>query len=63
MASKIHKINTNNKPITPKKLIYLQIKHPQSMFSGFLTLILIEKNKSPDLISAERPFHTRQPRE
>ena len=44
------KDNTNNKLNTVVKLIYLQIKHPQSIFLRFLTLVLNMKTELLDLI-------------
>ena len=53
---------TNNKKNTVVKLIYLEIKHPQSIFPRFLTLLLNSRTESLDLISAGRLFHAREPR-
>ena len=39
-ATKNIENNTNSKLNNVLKLIYLQIKHPQSIFPGFLTLVL-----------------------
>ena len=50
--------NTSSKGNTAVKLNYLQIKHPQSIFSGFLTLVLNSKTERLDLVSAGRLFHT-----
>ena len=44
------KDNTINKLNTVVKLIYLQIKHPQSIFIRFLTLVLNSKTELLDLI-------------
>ena len=54
--------NTNNKLNNVVKLIYLQIKHPPSIFPKFLTLVLNSKTELLDLISTGRLFHTREPR-
>ena len=52
--------NTNNKLNTVVKLIYVQIKHSQSVFPRFLTLVLNLKIELLDLILAGRLFHTRE---
>ena len=44
------KDNTINKLNTVVKLIYLQIKYPQSIFIRFLTLVLNSKTELLDLI-------------
>ena len=44
--------NTNNKLNTIVKLIYLQIKHPQSIFPRSLALVLNSKTELLDLIPA-----------
>ena len=54
--------NTNNKLDTVVKLIYLQIKNPQSILSTFLTLVLNSNNAILNLMAAARLFHTREPR-
>ena len=54
--------NTNNKLDTVVKLIYLQIKNPQSILSKFLTLVLNSNNAFLNLMAAARLFHTREPR-
>ena len=46
-------INTNNKINAVVKLTYLQIKHPQSIFPRFLTLVLYLKIELMDLFKLE----------
>ena len=46
-------INTNNKLNAGVKLTYLQIKHPQSIFLRFLTLVLYSKTELMDLFRQE----------
>ena len=43
------------------KLIYLQTKHAQSIFRGFLILVLNSKTEFLDLTLAGILFHTREP--
>ena len=43
------------------KLIYLQIKHPQSIFEKILTLVLNSKTKLLDSMSVRRLLQTREP--
>ena len=44
------------------KLVYLQIKHPQSIFPRFLILVLNSKTELlDDLTLAGRLFHIREP--
>ena len=45
----INKLNTNSKLNIVVKLVYLQIKHPQSIFPRFLILSLNLKIELPDL--------------
>ena len=52
---------TNNKLNIVFKLVYLQIKHPQSIFPRFLILVLNSKIELLDLTLAGRLFHTREP--
>ena len=46
-------INTNNKLNAVVKRTYLQIKHPQSIFPRFLTLVLYSKTELMDLFKQE----------
>ena len=46
-------INTSNKLNVVVKLTYLQFKHPQSIFSRFLTLVLYSKSELMDLFKQE----------
>ena len=52
---------TNNKLNIIVKLIYLQIKHSQSIFPRFLILVLNSKIELLDLTLAGRLFHIREP--
>ena len=47
-------INTSNKLNAVVKLTYLQIKHPQSIFPRFLTLVLYSKTELMDLLYLSR---------
>ena len=63
-ANKLHKniVNyPNNKLNSVAKLVYLQIKHPQSIFPKFLILVLNSKTELLDLTLAGRLFHIREP--
>ena len=46
-------ININNKLNPVVKLTYLQIKHPESIFPRFLTLVLYSKPELMDLFKQE----------
>ena len=46
-------INTNNKLNAVVKRTYLQIKHPQSIFPRFLTLVSYSKTELMDLFKQE----------
>ena len=50
----INKLNTNSKLNIVVKLVYLQIKHPQSIFPRFFILVLNSKTELLDLTLAER---------
>ena len=52
---------TSNKLNIVVKLIYMQIKHPQSVFPRFLILVLNSKTELLDLTLAGRLFHIREP--
>ena len=52
---------TSNKLNIVVKLIYMQIKHPQSVFPRFLILVLNLKTELLDLTLAGRLFHIREP--
>ena len=43
------------------KLVYLQIRHAQSIYPRFLILVLNSKNELLDLILVGRLFHIREP--
>ena len=43
------------------KLVYLKIKHPQSIFPRFLILVLNSKTELLDLVLAGRLFRIREP--
>ena len=51
----------NNKLNIVVKLVYLQIKYPQSIFPCFLILVLNSKTELLDLSLAGRLFHIREP--
>ena len=51
---------TNNKLNIVVKLVYLQIKHPQSIFLRFLILVLNSKTELLVLTLAGRLFHIRR---
>ena len=52
---------TSNKLNIVVKLIYMQIKHPQSVFPRFLILVLNSKTELLDLTLAGRLFNLREP--
>ena len=52
---------TDNKLNIVIKLVYLQIKHPQSIFARFSILVLNSKTELLDLTLAGRLFHIREP--
>ena len=52
---------TSNKLNIVVKLIYMQIKHPQSVFPRFLILVLNSKTELLDLTLVGRLFHIREP--
>ena len=52
---------TNNKMNIVIKLVYLQIKHPQSIYPRFFILVLNLKTELLDLTLAVRLFHIRDP--
>ena len=52
---------TSNKLNIVVKLIYMQIKHPQSVFPRFLILVLNSETELQDLILARRLFYTKEP--
>ena len=52
---------TNNKMNIVIKLVYLQIKHPESIYPRFLILVLNSKTELLDLTLAGRLFHIREP--
>ena len=54
-------IYTNNKLNIVVKLIYLQIKHSQSIFPRFLILVLNSKTELLDVTLAGRLFHIKEP--
>ena len=54
-------LNYTNNKLNIVKLVYLQVKHPQSIFPRFLILVLNSKTELLDLTLAGRLFHIREP--